>query len=168
MGKILLYPAGRACMSILCNPALYGTNNDRYHTHNYKIVSGAQKTGVQMDKMDNIQIYSGLTSYASADTEEDFSLDLSNAKSYEIRGISNLTYTRGETAQIGGRTLTLQVTNGGADSITVNSLKFSKVVYYSTDSGKGSGEALLWGYFLDSPVTIGVGETKTFAINLDT
>lgn len=186
MGKILLYRAGRAAISLLSTPSgsigsggkrnvntWKDENGDEYSTWYFdtsssttngniiyymSIFNGGGSTGGQSTNPD-------LKGYASADTEEDFSLD-----HYTTREIANLTYSRNESPQTAGRIITTQVTNNGSEAVTVNSLKFVKKVkaYPSGSSSASDKNALLWGYFLDSPVTIGVGETKTFALNFDT
>jgi len=169
MGKILLYSAGRACQSFLSNT---GAVNNELTVHPYKDINGAQYTGLYWADNNNVyfvnaSIYNGVTGYISADTEQDFSLDLSDAKSYETRDFQNISYSRSSSNQTGGKIYTIQATNNGSEAITVCSLKFRKNIKRKTNSGATDTDCVLWGYFLDAPVTIGVGETKTFAINID-
>lgn len=167
MGKILLYGAGRACQAYSCEPTVQG---EGYAVHPYKTIDGTSSSAVYWYTysttnynyiMNNMKFYTGLTSYASADTESDFSLD-----HYTTREISGLSYSRSTSTQTAGRIYTCQVTNNNAEDITVGSIKFTKDVYYQS-SGSSKKNCLILGYFFDSPVTIPAGGVKTFVVNFD-
>ncbi len=174
MGKILLYRPGRACVAGQLNVLdEWGQTGGGRYVHPYKGITGTEQTYLYIgtssyaaECLNNLQLYANLTGYVSADTENDFSLDLSDEKSYAIRDVANIGYSRSSSVGRGYRIYTISATNNGSSEVTVNSIKFVKsIMYWGGSSSKM--DCLVLGYFLDSPVTIGVGETKTFAINLD-
>lgn len=168
MSKILLYTAGKACVAMQCIPT---TATDGYQVNAYKDINGnsyntiyfyTYSTSNYNNIMKGMQFYANLTGYCSADTEDDFSLD-----HYTTREIADLTYERTVTAQRGGRTYTIKVTNNGDSDVSVGSMKFTKAIYAPAESA-GDKTCLILGVFFDSPVTISAGETKLFAIAFNT
>ena len=167
MGKILLYKAGKAVMAYLCAPT---TSSLQSSVKPFKLLDGTEVdylfygTGGGDDGNlvgKNARLFNDCTVYASEDTENDFSLD-----HYTTREISNLSYSRTSSAQLAGRIYTIQITNNGASSVDVGSLKFTKVLRQTRNANYSAG-SLMFGYFFDAPVTIDAGETKTFAINFE-
>lgn len=167
MGKVLLYGAGKACLAMQCAPT---TETDGYSTNPFKVLNGTQynsmyyytySTSNYQSMMPSFQIYNGLTGYASADTEDDFSLE-----HYTTREISNVSYVRTATAERGGRVYSIRVTNNNSESVSVGSIKFTKSIACPAKSSTGK-DALILGYFFDSAVTINPGESKTFAIEFN-
>ena len=170
MGKIKLYKAGLACQALQTNPSDASVANFKA-THDFKDTSGNTCNGLMwnttgtnqlINSAKALQYYSDLTGYVSADTETDFSLD-----HYARREISNITYTRSNTAQTGGRIYTLQITNGNSAEISVGSIKFEKMIFALKSGSSSSVTCLIFGYFFDTPVTIPAGGTKTFVVNFD-
>lgn len=166
MGKILLYKPGRACQALLAKPTQSGSYSALVHP--FKAIDGTEKSALLYysnnfsNSMENIQFYDGLTGYASADTENDFSLN-----HYTIRDIPGVTYSRTSSAQTGGKVYTIQVTNTGSEAITVGSIKFTKTIHAMAGESQSNLNCVILGYFFDEPVTIEAGTTKTFAVNFD-
>ncbi len=163
MGKILLYKAGRACLALQSGASSFHTFKDVNGDDCWGLVYDTTQPATTLRKIVNdLKVYNDLTGYASEDTEEDFSLD-----HYSTREIANVSYSRTSATSTGGIVYTIQVTNDSSAEISVGSIKFTKTLDTANGGSLATSTCLLWGYFLDTPVTIGVGETKTFAINLD-
>ena len=166
MGTIKLYKPGRACQSYLGNTA-GSSGNSTLETHPFKALDGTEYNVLYWSTnaagyIKNALIYDSLIGYVSADSENDFSLD-----HYTTREISNISYSRTSSNQIGGKIYTIQATNNGAEDVTVGSIKFTKEIGSKNNSGMYNINCLLMAYFLDSPVTIPAGGVKTFVVNFD-
>lgn len=173
MGKIMLYKAGRMCQSLsVITPA---STNSRFYidTNSYKATDGTTLTGiicttyanatVAVSTVNNMSLFRSITGYVSPDTVSDF-----DASDYTTNEISNISYTRTESVSKNGRILNISATNNGASAVSVGSIKFTKsLVVRDTDGHDGNYTCLICGYFLDTPVTIEAGATKTFAVNID-
>lgn len=163
MGKLMLYSAGRAMLSQCC----HATSDAYGDTPTYKTLDGQSysKLGYAKTAAQAVKVYGfcqSLTGYVSADTVEDFSLD-----HYTTRELANISYSRTEAGNVNGRAYTITATNNNASAVTVGSIKFTKTINYATSGAAGDKVALISGYFLDTPVTIEAGATKTFAVNID-
>lgn len=176
MGKLLLYGAGRAIQSYACGlPSTTGG----YQTNSYKDTSGnsyssiwiwiksyntSSATNTANKVIEQLKWLDGLTGACSADTEADFDL-----VDYTTNAIADVSVSQSNLATVNGRIYTVTATNNGASDVSVGSIKFTKGIYApagETDSPTAQ-TCLICGYFLDNPVTLGVGETKTFAVNFD-
>ena len=167
MGKILLYKGGLACQSLLGNTDSSAYSNAAIYVHPFLTVDGTEISALVYSTstgtwIQNVRMYDGLTGYVSADGENDFSLS-----HYTAREISDISYSNSSSNQTGGKIYTIQATNGGSSEVTVKSVKFVKSLKGKDSSGNINKDTLIMGYFFDSPVTIGVGETKTFVVNFD-
>lgn len=166
MGKLMLYGAGRACQSLAClSPGSNGTNvtafKDKDGNSRNALAYGTGTNSTQYNK--NTGYFRDLTGYISADTIEDFDLT-----DYTTNAIANVS-SSSSSAQSGtnGRIYTITATNNNTEAIIVASIKFTKTIAYFYSNSFGDCTALICGYFLDTPVTIEAGATKTFAVNID-
>ena len=170
MGKLMLYGAGRACQIITCKDNDSGvvymtvpTFKDTSGTDRNTISKTTSSSYVSNFK-ENASLFMNLTGYISTDTIDDFTLDTSKTKAYQTNAIADISYTRSSAVSTNGRTYTITATNDGASAVSVSSIKFTKTVWYNNNT---SSTCLTVGYFLDTPVTIEAGATKTFAVNID-
>ena len=171
MSKIILYNAGRVAQSLTTTNQNNGNSAQPISTANFKDTSNTSHTTLffseytttlGVSSLLNISLFNDITGYVSADELADF-----NVSDYTTNEISDITYTRAKSLSINGAIYTITATNNGASDVDVGSIKFTKNLYGTSGGPSVPWTCLVFGYFLDNPVTIGVGETKTFAVNFD-
>lgn len=167
MGKLMLYGAGRACQIASSKGTDSGVTYATIHAYKdtsgntYNTIGNSSGSNYSGTTCNNIQYLKDLTGHISADTLADFTLD-----DYNANALSDIGYTRTMATNTNGVIYTITATNNGASAVTVGSIKFAKNVYYKSNSSNVCS-CLIAGYFLDTPVTIEAGATKTFAVNID-
>lgn len=103
-------------------------------------------------------MYVGDTIYASNETIADYDEDTYAINSEDIL---NTTITKLTNEGTSASVLSLDIRNNESAEISVNSLKFSKTLYYN---GSSNSEALIYVIYLDDPVTIQPNETKSVIV----
>ena len=137
-------------------PEYKATNGTSYT----KLYLGYADSGSALKSVSNLQPYRLLTAYASAEVETNFDIDEYASPSSEL---SDLTIVKTETSTTYGNSYILEITNNGSAAATVNSFKFIRTLY--TTGQNVSAECLMFVVYLDSPLTIAVGATKTVTVN---
>ena len=103
--------------------------------------------------------YSFITPFATADLLEDYDVE-----DYEVTSVATITsnsMARTVTGNTVTKTHTLTISNTGSSAVTVGCIKFKRKVIVGNDNVK---QCLVLGYYLDTPLSIGAGETKTLTI----
>ena len=107
--------------------------------------------------------YHNMTAVATTDEIDNY-----NVNDYEIIEACTTTSTYTQTSDYLSVVYTITLNNSTNSDVTVNCIKFKKNSYIGTN-GSGTGSAkdvLMCGYYLDAPLTIAAGESKTIVIEM--
>ena len=170
MGKLMLYGAGRSLQCLHLNLD-YNIANNKSSVPSFKTTNGSSysaiynfKTSSNSNVFDKskkvLYLFDGWKGSISSDNLENF-----DVQQYAPNSLSNINYSRSNSVTISNRIYTINATNNNTNSIIVNSIQFTKTLVLW--DGGAEQTVLVAGYFLDEPVTIEAGKTKTFAVNID-
>lgn len=163
--KIKYYKPAIASMSLGCKNLV--STNQATTVGAYQSVEGTSYSTLNLSRyssdyyapsVNNLSTYKGYTAYASSEVETNFDIDDYATPS----DFTDLTINKTETITLYGISYILEITNNGSEAVTVNSFKFTKNLY---PSGSQAKTCLMSVVYLDSPVTIAVGATKTVTVN---
>lgn len=163
MGKLLLYQAGSACLSLSVgksgntNTEIPLTKSLDGYEFNYIINSTSY--------FENFRLFNGLTGYVSQKDITQY-----NINDYTLSEISGITYTSRTSVQtIYGKNYLISARNDNNSNVEVKSIQFVKSVnfYDKPQNTNRQKDSLVLIYIFDEPIIIEPNQTKTFTVNLD-
>lgn len=168
MGKLRFYQPFFSLIAGLITTDAYSGSAVTVPT--YKDTSGTEHTTLYLgaspsynDELKSmVHFFQGMTAYATADLSDNYSISDYSAQNIENSSV-NIQQIFRLTAYSTGQVVT--ITNNSEEQKNVNCIKFVKNLYYNYSTTRKS-PCLICGYYLDTPLTLAAGESKTITIEM--